>query len=247
MSDPASSTIEPRNTALEATHAALAAEIRPGNTVTFLVDVDLTEIEQVRAASGERAPSYPAFVVKAVARALRDFPFANRRVQRVLFPWPGPRLQRFQRCDVAVAAGFDVPGAETESVVTIVRDADRLSLDAIDASLAGPIAARFDPRQWVETRGGAALVSTPGDDVADAVIGVWSYPLGVSIGRVERRAVVRDGVIVARPSWTLTLNFDRRVMAGAPAARFFRQVVDRLERAGTELAAAGTPAPALER
>jgi pyruvate/2-oxoglutarate dehydrogenase complex dihydrolipoamide acyltransferase (E2) component len=261
MSDPASYTIEPRDRALEAAHAAITTEVRPGNTVTFLVDVDMTEVERVRAASGGRAPSYTAFVVKAVAMALRDFPYANRRVHRVRFPRPGPRLQTFTRCDVAVAAGPDVTGSDTESVVKVVRDADRLATAELDDALDEPVEKPgrgsptrrpwFNPRLWVEKRGGAALVSTPGEDVADAVVGTWSYPLGVSIGRVEPRAGVRDGGIVARPSCTLALNFDRRVMAGAPAAWFFRRVVERLERAETELAAAATPdpapAPVLER
>jgi hypothetical protein len=58
-------------------------EIRPGNTVTFLHEVDLSEVENVRLAAkaaGSEAPSYTAFVVKAVALALRDCCYANRRI-----------------------------------------------------------------------------------------------------------------------------------------------------------------------
>src|SRR5206468_3362367 len=89
---------------------------------------------------------------------------------------------------------------------------------------------------WVKWRGGAVLVSSPAKYGVDVVVGSWSHPLGVSFGLVKPRPVVRDGAVVARTTFTLTLNFDRRVMAGAQAARFFRRVVERLERAETELA-----------
>ena len=253
MTGPASFTINPRDREIEATHTLLASEIRPGNTVSFVVEVDLTAIEALRSDPTTNEPSILAFVVRALAKALEEFPYANRRVQRVWFPWPGPRLQRFQNADVAVAADVDAPGGEADAVVKIVRAAENLSAAEIETMLADAIDERsrtyaetlqrvpsrlasycvhrpwFVPRLWAERKGGAVLVSTPGVDVADAVIGVWSYPLGVSIGRACRRPVVIDGAIVARPVLTLTLNFDRRVMAGAQAARFFRRIVERLE------------------
>ena len=257
MSGPAYA-IEPRDPWLEATHAALAREIRPGNTVTFAVEIDLTGVEASRAsaaAAGGGMPSYTAFVVEAVARALRDFPYANRRVFRRGFPVPGPRLQKFLRQDVAVAVASDAPGAEYHAVVAIVREADRLSPVAITAALDDPKTlvseARggrppwADPVRWVETRGGAAIVGAAGQIEADAVIGTWSYPVGVAFGRVEPRAVVLDGAIVARPMCTLTLNFDRRVMAGAQAARFFRRLVERLEGEGIKSSPVETPAAAV--
>jgi hypothetical protein len=57
----------------------------------------------------------------------------------------------------------------------------------------------------------------------------------VSFGIAKRRPVVRGETIVACPTFTLTLSFDRRVMAGAQAARLFRQIVDRLEKAESEM------------
>ena len=74
-------------------------EIRPGNTVSFISEVDLTEIERIRdRTTGERKPSYTAFVVKAVALALRDYPYANRRAWRS--PWLPLRWGRdYKDCD----------------------------------------------------------------------------------------------------------------------------------------------------
>jgi pyruvate/2-oxoglutarate dehydrogenase complex dihydrolipoamide acyltransferase (E2) component len=267
--------IEPRNKFAEATRAIVEYEIRPGNTVSFAAEIDLTEVERLRASAGARPgagrkPSYTAFVVKALALALRDVPYANRRVCRRAW-WPfGARLQRFHHCDVAVAVERDFPGSEATAFIDTVRDADAASLaeitDALHALAESDVTTNkqwrefsgvitrlplwlstflirlpcFVPSLWVKWRGAAALVSSPAKYGVDAVVGTWSHPVGVSFGLVKPRPVVVDGQVVARTTFTLTLNFDRRVMAGAQAARFFRRIVERLERAETELAPLAT-------
>ena len=85
------------------------------------------------------------------------------------------------------------------------------------------------------------LVSSPAKYGVDVVVGTWSHPLGVSFGLVKPRPVVRGTEIVACLTFALTLNFDRRVMAGAQAARFFKRMVDLLEHAETEMAPYGSP------
>ena len=49
------------------------------------------------------------------------------------------------------------------------------------------------------------------------------------VGSIEERAVVKEGRIVARPIFCLTLNFDHHVIDGAPAARFLKDICDLLE------------------
>jgi 2-oxoacid dehydrogenases acyltransferase (catalytic domain) len=93
------------------------------------------------------------------------------------------------------------------------------------------------PGLWVKYRGAAVLVSSPAKYGVDSVIAEWAWPIGVSFGLVKPRPVVRDGQIVACPVSNLVMNFDRRVMAGAQAARFFKRIVDLLEHAQVELAA----------
>ena len=131
--------IESRNRFLEVVDAITRSENKPKSKVTFLAEVDLTEIETLRAqaaARGETKPSYTAFVVKALALALREHPFANRRVCRSL--WPplfGIRLQRFNQIDVTVAIERQVPKAEMAAFVDVIRKADQLSIAAIQDKL----------------------------------------------------------------------------------------------------------------
>jgi hypothetical protein len=49
------------------------------------------------------------------------------------------------------------------------------------------------------------------------------------IGSVEQRPVVKDGKIEVRPMMTITLNFDHRVIDGAPAARFLQDIIQLME------------------
>jgi pyruvate/2-oxoglutarate dehydrogenase complex dihydrolipoamide acyltransferase (E2) component len=241
-------------------------EIRPGLTITFMAEVDLSAIERVRAAS-RRKPSYTAFVAAAVAGAVREFPYANRRiVRRPYFPFRRTALQTFERVDIAVACERDIEGIEVATWVDVLRDADTLSLTDITGWLAA--LARTDettspkwkayrdaierlprwlscliiglpvhvPWLWDRWRGGAVLISSPARYGVDAVLGSWTCPIGVSFGLVRDRPVVVGGKVEVRPTFSLTVNWDRRVMAGAQAARFFRRIVERLERADVELA-----------
>jgi len=260
--------IRPRNKFFEANRAIVDHEIRPGRTVSFLAEVDLSAVERLRARlPGDARPSYTALVVKASALALAEFPYANRRVCRA-GPWPfaGPRLQQFTRRDVAVAVERDIPGAEATAFLDILRDADSAPLAEITTSLRALATADVatnrqwrefsglitrlptwlsaqlirlplrSPRHWVQYRGGAVLISSPAKYGVDGVLGSWPHPIGISFGLVKPRAVVVDGRVEARPTFFLTMNFDRRVMAGAQAARFFKRMVDLLERAEAEFA-----------
>jgi pyruvate/2-oxoglutarate dehydrogenase complex dihydrolipoamide acyltransferase (E2) component len=131
--------IEGKNKFLEAVDSITSHEIKPKSKVTFLSQVDLTEIEAIRADAAERGvakPSYTAFIIKALALALRDHPYANRRVARGLWPLMlRPRLQKFNNIDVTVAIERQIEGAEMAAFVDIVRDADQLSIPVIQERL----------------------------------------------------------------------------------------------------------------
>jgi len=68
------------------------------------------------------------------------------------------------------------------------------------------------------------MISSPAKYGVDMLVGNWPWPIGFSFGLVKDRPVVVDGTVVTRPTMMLIMSFDRRLMAGAPAARFFNAV-----------------------
>ncbi len=142
--------IEPPNRCFEANRRMAEHELRPGNTVSLVTEVDLSEVEELRRAGGTQRPSYTAFVVKAIALALREHPYANRRVVRCWWRlWGRTTLQRFENIDVAVAAEREIPGAEACAFVDVARGADRSSLTDLTHWLRGLAHATEDTNeQW---------------------------------------------------------------------------------------------------
>lgn len=245
--------------------SALSRENRSDDKVLMLSEIDLSSVERLRAAreilTGTR-PSYTALVVKAVALALRRHPYANRLPVRWPF-WT--RLVQFQESDVSVAVERDTPGFEQVAFVGTLRKADSKDLAAIHHELRGltritpescaPLRnfkwmierlparlaiglislPRWFPKLWVEHRGGAVLISSPGKYGVDVIAAAWPWPLGFSFGFAKERPVAVHGQVVVRRTMTLTMSFDRYVMAGAPAARFMSTVQKYLEDAETYL------------
>lgn len=176
-------------------------------------------------------------------------------------PFGGYRYQQFEACDIAVGVEREVPGAECVAFQDVVRAADQLPLQKITVRLRELAAATTEnnpqwrafealgtrlpnwlssllvrmpyllPGLWVKYRGGAVIVSSPGKYGADAVIGTWASPIGISFGCVRERPIVRGGQVVAAPTFQLMMNFDRRLMAGGPAGRFFSSLARKLESA----------------
>ena len=68
------------------------------------------------------------------------------------------------------------------------------------------------------------LISSPAKYGVDGVVAAWSHPLGLSFGLAQKKALVRNDEVVAAMAFTFAMNWDRRVMAGAQAARFFARI-----------------------
>lgn len=60
-------------------------------------------------------------------------------------------------------------------------------------------------------------------------IGYISHSMGVTVGGISERPVVREGQIVIRECVDLTLEFDHDIIDGAPAARFVNELKDLIE------------------
>src|SRR4051794_20198208 len=98
--------------------------------------VDLTAVERERErrrANGLIKPSYTAFVIDSIARALRDHPKLNRMIYRGL---TGYRYTQFKHVDVVIAVEVVQDDLDI-AYGSILRDVDRLGLDGIAEALQG--------------------------------------------------------------------------------------------------------------
>jgi pyruvate/2-oxoglutarate dehydrogenase complex dihydrolipoamide acyltransferase (E2) component len=236
------------------TYVGLMKEWRTRDVGAYSQLVDFTAVERERdrrKAQGLARPSYTAFVIDSVARALRQHPKLNRIVYRGL---TGYRWVQFEQVDVSVAVEV-VDGDLDIAYASIIRNADQIGLDGITEALVRLAEAPTDDRQlkrlrrfpaglavllaratglhpklWVRFRGGSCAVTSPAKYGIESVSAKSCWPLEFAFGRVRERPMVVDGSCVPRQSAMLSLCFHRELTTGAVAARFFEQVVQHLEQ-----------------
>jgi pyruvate dehydrogenase E2 component (dihydrolipoamide acetyltransferase) len=187
------------------------------------VDVDMTAAIEVRSrlkAVTSPAPSLNDIVVKACAVVLRRHPRANGSY----------RDGRFELHD-SVNVGFAV-AAPDALVVPVIRDAATKSLGAI-AIETRRLAERVRSGAVTppELSGGTFTVSNLGMFGIDRFEGIINAPQAaiLCVGSVADRPVARDGRVVVAPTMTLTLACDHRILYGADAAAFLRDLRAALE------------------
>ena len=194
---------------LIAEHMARAhAEVPP---VTWVEECDFGAVDLKRLVP---------LTLKAVAEALQEVPELNARFE-------GGEIVYLDRYDLGVAVQTD-----QGLVVPVVRDCDSRSVDELADELARLAdAARAHKLKPEELRGSTFTVTSAGKLAGLLTTPIVNHPeVGIlSIGRVADRPVVRDGEIVARPTGTIAVTFDHRVVDGAWAAEFGLAVIRRLE------------------
>jgi 2-oxoisovalerate dehydrogenase E2 component (dihydrolipoyl transacylase) len=197
---------------LIAEHMARAhAEVPP---VTWVEECDFGAVDLKRLVP---------LTLKAVAEALKEVPELNARFE-------GDEIVYLERYDLGVAVQTD-----QGLVVPVVRDCDSLSVDELVDEVARLAdAARANKLKPEELRGSTFTVTSAGKLGGLLTTPIVNHPeVGIlSIGRVADRPVVRDEEIVARPTGTIAVTFDHRVVDGARAAEFGLDVIRRLQAGG---------------
>ena len=240
-------------------------EMIPAHMVNFVREIDATSMDRLRqeifAREGVK-PSYTALVIKAATIALGEYPYANRAI--LGFPG-FRRIVQFNNMDITVAIEKQVPQAEAVVLADTILAADSKSLVQITRELQHALNAnaeehprwklfftllsrlpvclsrwimripRYLPGQWVKHRGNACFVNSPAKYGIDFVVADMVWPLTVMFGWIKERPIVIAGQVEARKTMPLSIIFDRRIMAGAPAARFFNRLAEILENADQEL------------
>jgi pyruvate dehydrogenase E2 component (dihydrolipoamide acetyltransferase) len=196
--------------------------------VTHADEVDITDLEAFRKEQGrvfaDRGGklTLTAFVVKAVAGALRQFPQFNAS-------FDDARSEMIYKDYVNIGIAVDSPRG---LMVPVVREADRKGLLTISLELReiGEKARDFKI-DIADLRGGTFTITNVGALGGTMATPIINYPevAILGMGKLQWKPVVVDGQIVPRQMLPLFLSFDHRVIDGADGARFIRAVMSFME------------------
>jgi pyruvate dehydrogenase E2 component (dihydrolipoamide acetyltransferase) len=185
---------------------------------------DVTDLEAFRKAQAGAGPklTVTAFVLKAAAVALKEFPNFNASLDLA-----GGRLIAKSYYHVGVAVD-----TERGLLVPIVRDVDRKSVRELATEVAD-LAEKARQRKLSidDMKGGTFTITNLGGIGGVGFTPIVNWPevaiLGLSRARLE--PAVRDGQMTPRLMLPLSLSYDHRVIDGADGARFARRIVQMLE------------------
>src|SRR5581483_3257625 len=205
--------------------------------VTSAIEVDMSKVVAIREqlkreyqASYGVNPTYLAFVARATVETLRDYPYVNGELRGESIVTRG-----------YVNLGIAVELAEGKGlIVPVVRNAEGLNLLGLARAIAD-IAARARDKKLLpdDVQGGTFTITNPGGYGTFHGTPVISQPQAAILGTyavVKRPWVVTDelgnDVIAIRPIMNLTLTYDHRLVDGALAGRFLRDLRERLQTWG---------------
>lgn len=195
--------------------------------LTTFNEVDMSQVMGLRSRYKEAFEKqhgvrlgFMGFFVKASIEALRRYPGVNASIE-------GQDIIYHDYHDIGVAVSTD-----RGLVVPVLRDADRLSLAAIEAAISEFGHKARDGTLGMEdlvggtftlTNGGVfgSLLSTP----------IINPPQSGILGmhKIQERPMVVDGQIVARPMMYLALTYDHRIVDGREAVQFLVAMKETLE------------------
>ncbi len=202
--------------------------------VTSSIEVDMSKVVAIRRhlkqeyeASYGVNPTYLSFVARATVETLRDYPWVNGELR-------GEQIVTRNYVNL----GFAVELTDGKGlIVPVLKHAEGLNLLGIARGVAD-LAQRARDKQLSpdDVQGGTFTITNPGGYGTFHGTPVISQPQAAILGTyavVKRPWVVQDelgeDVIAIRPIMNLTLTYDHRLVDGALAGRFLRDLRERLE------------------
>jgi 2-oxoglutarate dehydrogenase E2 component (dihydrolipoamide succinyltransferase) len=195
--------------------------------LTTFNDVDMSAVMAARARYKDLFEKkhgirlgFMGFFVKAAALAAHDVPAVNASID-------GDEIVYHDYFDVSVAVS-----APQGLVVPVVRDAQAMSFADIEKKIADFGKRAQDGTLTIdEMQGGTFTISNGGVFGSLLSTPIINPPQSAVLGmhRIEERAVVRDGQIVARPMMYLALSYDHRLIDGREAVTFLVRMKEALE------------------
>jgi pyruvate dehydrogenase E2 component (dihydrolipoyllysine-residue acetyltransferase) len=202
--------------------------------VTSAIEVDMSRVVEIRNELKPEFqkqygvnPTYLIFVARAVVETLKKYPWINGEIR-------GEQIVTRPYFNL----GFAVELADGKGlIVPVVKHAEGLNLLGM-AQAVTDIAERARNKQLTpdEVQGGTFTITNPGGYGTFHGTPIISQPQAAILGTyalVKRPWVIQDSfgkdVIAIRPIMNLTLTYDHRLVDGALAGRFLKDLKEALE------------------
>jgi 2-oxoglutarate dehydrogenase E2 component (dihydrolipoamide succinyltransferase) len=202
--------------------------------VTSAIEVDMSRVVAARETLKKEYqanygvnPTYLAFIARATVQTMPNHPYVNGELR-------GDSIVTRNFVNLGIAVEL----AEGKGlIVPVLRNAETMNLLGLAKGIAD-IANRARNKQLMpdDVQGGTFTITNPGGYGTFHGTPVISQPQSGILGTyalVKRPWVVQDSlgkdVIAIRPLMNITLTYDHRLVDGAYAGRFLKELRERLE------------------
>lgn len=195
--------------------------------LTTFNEVDMSKIMEIRSKFKDKFKEkhgvglgFMSFFTKACTYALQEWPAVNAYID-------GDEIIYHNYCDVSIAVS-----APKGLVVPVIRNAESMSMAEIEQKVVElATKARENKLTLEEMQGGTFTITNGGVFGSLLSTPIINIPQSAILGmhKIEERAVVVNGQIVARPMMYLALSYDHRIIDGRESVGFLVRVKELLE------------------
>jgi 2-oxoglutarate dehydrogenase E2 component (dihydrolipoamide succinyltransferase) len=200
------------------------------NTTAMLTtfnEVDMSKIMEIRSKFKDKFKEihgvnlgFMSFFTKACSYALLEWPAVNAYLD-------GDNIIYHDYCDISIAVS-----APKGLVVPVIRNAESLSMAAIEAKVLELAGKAKESKLTVEEMSGGTFTITNGGVFGSLMsTPIINIPQSAILGmhKIQERPVVVNGQVVARPMMYLALSYDHRIIDGRESVSFLVRVKELLE------------------
>ena len=200
------------------------------NTTAMLTtfnEVDMSAIMEIRTKHKDKFKEFHgvglgfmSFFTKACAYALQEWPAVNAYISNdeIIF---------HDYCDISIAVS-----APKGLVVPVIRNAESLSMAQVEKKVVELATKARDNKLTLEEMQGGTFTITNGGVFGSLMsTPIINIPQSAILGmhKIEERAMVVNGQIVAKPMMYLALSYDHRIIDGRESVGFLVRVKELLE------------------
>ena len=195
--------------------------------LTTFNEVDMSNIMAIRSKYKDKFKEihgvglgFMSFFAKACTYALQEWPAVNAYID-------GEEIIYHDFCDISIAVS-----APKGLVVPVIRNAESLGMAEIEKKVVElATKARDNKLALEEMQGGTFTITNGGVFGSLMSTPIINIPQSAILGmhKIEERAVVINGQVVARPMMYLALSYDHRIIDGKESVSFLVRVKELLE------------------